>query len=63
MVSQQKSIAAYTASNNEVCTVHAAASFYQSDCWRQAIMSESDRESIRVPSPPLKNKTKEKVLF
>ena len=50
--------AACTASNNEVCTVHAAASFYQSDCWRLAIMSESERESIRVPSPPLKKNNK-----
>ena len=33
--------AACTVSNNELCTVHAAASFYQSDHWRQAIMSES----------------------
>ena len=49
MVSQQKQLHALQA-NNEVCTVHAAASFYQSDCWRQATTSESERESIRVPS-------------
>jgi len=66
VISQQKQLAACTASNNEVGTVHVvAASFYQSDCWRIAIMSESDRKSTihKSSSPPPWKKTKEEVLF
>ena len=55
MVSQQKQLHALQA--NKICTKHAAAFFYQSDCWRQAVMSESERES-RVPTPLKKQKRK-----